>query len=193
MSAESRIQRWGHGKRQQGLKAVTIWLTVEEEHRLKDLALTYHCAPSELVQQALAQFRPATPAHLSNVTDRELIREVVREELAAMQAASPAVTVGSTATPTEIPPTETAYEAALGHSVITEPLPAAPQRASATLDAQICAWLQAHPEGEDVNGLAAALGHPKTKVNLRVTVLLKRGPIRMVDEGPALRYVLGTP
>jgi hypothetical protein len=77
--------------------------------------------------------------------------------------------------------------------VITEPLPAAPQRASATLDAQICAWLQAHPEGEDVNGLAAALGHPKTKVNLRVTVLLKRGQIRMCDEGPALRYVLVTP
>jgi len=44
-----------------------------------------------------------------------------------------------------------------------------------------------------VNGLAAALDHPKTKVNLRVTVLLKRGQIRMCDEGPALRYVLVTP
>ena len=193
MSAESRIKRGRDAKRQQGLKAVTIWLTVEEEHRLKDLALTYHCAPSELVQQALAQFHPATSPPLSNGTDRELIRDVVREELAAMQAASTIVTGGSTAIPTEMPPTETAYEAAPSHGVITEPLPASPQGSFTALEAQICAWLREHPEGEDVQGLVAALSLPKNKVSLRVNALIKRGQIQMCGTGPAPRYVLVTP
>jgi hypothetical protein len=190
MSTESRIKRWRDAKRQQGLTAVTIWLTVEEEHRLKDLALTYQCTPSALVQQALAQFRLATPPYLSNVTEMELIRAVVREELAAMQAASTTVTVGSTAMPTEMLSTETAYEAAPGHSVVTEPLPAAPQGSPAALEAQICAWLREHPEGEDVNGLVAALGLPKNKVNLRVNALIKRGQIQMCGAGRTLRYFL---
>ena len=86
MGEHNRVRQWREAKRQQGLRAITVWLTTEEEGRLKDLALTYHCSPSELVQQALAQFRPATPQHISNITDRELIREVVREELATMQA-----------------------------------------------------------------------------------------------------------
>jgi hypothetical protein len=192
MTAQSRIKRWRDAKRQQGLKAVTIWLTVEEEHRLKDLALTYHCAPSELVQQALAQFRPATPLYLSNVTDRELIRDVVREELAALQAASTTVTVGSTAIPPEMLSTETAYEAAPRHGVVTEPQPASPQGSPAALDAQICTWLREHPEGEDVNGLVAALGLPKNKVSLRVNALIKRGQIQMCGTGPAPRYVAQT-
>jgi hypothetical protein len=190
MSAESRIKRWRDAKRQQGLKAVTIWLTVEEEHRLKDLALTYHCAPSALVQQALAQFRPATPTPLSNVTDRELIRDVVREELAALHAASASVTVGSTATPTEMSSTATAYEAAPGHSVVTEAQPAASQRSSAAIEAQICAWLREHPEGASVKGLAAALGLTENTVRLRVNALVKRGQIQMHDEGSTLRYLL---
>src|SRR5262249_32288565 len=114
------------------------------------------------------------------------------EELAAMQAASTAVTVGSTATPTEIYSTETAYEAPPGHSVINEPLPASPHGSAAALEAQICAWLRAHPEGEDVQGLVAALGLPKNKVSLRVNALLKRRQIQMCDEGPAPRYVLVT-
>ena len=193
MSVESRIKRWRDAKSQQGLTAVTIWLTVEEEHCLKDLALTYHCAPSAMVRQALAQFRPATPLHLGNVTDRELIRDVVREELMAMQAASTTGTVGSTATPTEMSPTETAYEAAPGHGVITEPLPASPQGSFAALEAQICAWLREHPEGEDVQGLVAALSLPKNKVSLRVNALIKRGQIQMCGTGPAPRYVLVTP
>ena len=86
MSEHNRVRQWRESKRQQGLRAITVWLTTEEEGRLKDLALTYHCSPSELVQQALAQFRPSTLQYISNITDRELIREVVREELTAMQA-----------------------------------------------------------------------------------------------------------
>jgi len=36
MQGESRVQRWRKAKRQHGLKAVTIWLSEEEEVRLKD-------------------------------------------------------------------------------------------------------------------------------------------------------------
>ena len=43
MTETSRVQRWRDGKRQQGLKAVTVWLTQEEELRLKDIAL--QCKP----------------------------------------------------------------------------------------------------------------------------------------------------
>jgi hypothetical protein len=46
MSETNRVQRWREGKRQHGLKAVTIWLTGEEELRMKDLALQWHCSPS---------------------------------------------------------------------------------------------------------------------------------------------------
>ena len=53
----SRVKRLRDAKRQQGLKAVTIWLTTEEELRLKDLALQWHCSPSAVVQQALARSR----------------------------------------------------------------------------------------------------------------------------------------
>ena len=45
MAETNRVQRWREGKRQEGLKAVTVWLTTEEELRLKDLALQRQCSP----------------------------------------------------------------------------------------------------------------------------------------------------
>jgi len=86
MSEPSRVQRWREGKRQHGLKALTIWLTTEEELRLKDLALQWHCSPSALVQQALAQFAPQTAPGISTATDLSQIRELIRAEFLALQA-----------------------------------------------------------------------------------------------------------
>jgi hypothetical protein len=86
MAKTSRVQRWREGKRQHGLKAVTIWLTTEEELRLKDLALQWYCSPSALVQQALAQFSSHTLSGISTATDTSQIRELIRAELTAMQA-----------------------------------------------------------------------------------------------------------
>ena len=40
MPEESRVKRWRENKRQQGLKHVSVWLTPEEELRLKDLAVS---------------------------------------------------------------------------------------------------------------------------------------------------------
>jgi predicted transcriptional regulator len=99
MSDTTRVQRWREAKRQHGLKAVTIWLTQEEEMRLKDLALQAHCSPSTLVQQALAQFTPTRALDISIPPDTLLLRQLIREELTAMQATLPPGTGGVTVTP----------------------------------------------------------------------------------------------
>jgi hypothetical protein len=66
MSQESRIKRWRANKREQGLKHVSVWLTPEEEMRLKDLAIQWHCSPSQVIQRALAQLgTTTTPEHSS--------------------------------------------------------------------------------------------------------------------------------
>ena len=103
MGRENRVKRWRDAKRQHGLKAVTIWLTSEEELRLKDLALQWHCSPSAVIQQALAQLKgdTPTPEHIGIPTDTLLIRSLIREELATMQATQVPVTVGATVAPTE--------------------------------------------------------------------------------------------
>jgi hypothetical protein len=92
MSDTTRVQRWREAKRQEGLKAVTLWLTTEEELRLKDVALQWYCSPSALVQHALAQFSPQTAPGISPATDMSQIRELIRAEFLAMQGEKIAVT-----------------------------------------------------------------------------------------------------
>ena len=92
MGETSRVKRWRDAKRQHGLKAVTLWLTTEEELRLKDLALQWHCSPSVLAQQALAQFSPQTAPGISATTDTSQIRELIRAEFIAMQGEKAAAT-----------------------------------------------------------------------------------------------------
>jgi predicted transcriptional regulator len=92
MSETSRVQRWREGKRQHGLKAVTIWLTTEEELRLKALALQWHCSPSAVMQRALAQVVTSPSSQNSSPPDTFQLRELIREELAAREAAQASVT-----------------------------------------------------------------------------------------------------
>ena len=92
MAETNRVQRWREGKRQEGLKAVTVWLTTEEELRLKDLALQRQCSPSALMQQALAQFASHPSPGISTATDTSQIRELIRAELAQVQAEATSVT-----------------------------------------------------------------------------------------------------
>jgi len=92
MSQESRVKRWRKNKRQQGLKAMTILLTAEEELRLKDLALQWHCAPSAVVQHALAQVSTSPAAQHSSPPDTSQIRALIRAEFIAMQAERTPVT-----------------------------------------------------------------------------------------------------
>jgi hypothetical protein len=92
MSERSRVQRWREGKRQQGLKAVTVWLTQEEALRLKDVALQWHCSPSAVVQRALAQVTTSPPAQNSIPPDTLQLRELIRAELDAREAEKAPVT-----------------------------------------------------------------------------------------------------
>jgi len=105
MTEASRVQRWREGKRQHGLKAVTLWLTAEEELRLKDLALQWHCSPSAVVQHALDQVTTQTTPGIGTATDTSQIRELIRAELDARQAelgpVTATVTEAVTATVTE--------------------------------------------------------------------------------------------
>jgi hypothetical protein len=91
MSENSRVKRWREAKQQRGLQAVTIWLTSEEELRLKDLALQWHCSPSAVMQQALAEVGRSMPQDIGRDTDTLPIRQIMQEELAAMQGTLPAL------------------------------------------------------------------------------------------------------
>jgi hypothetical protein len=100
MIETNRVQRWREGKRQHGLKAVTIWLTAEEELRLKDIALQWHCSPSAVMQQGLAQVARRKRPSVSTETDMPQIRELIRAEFLAMQAEQTTVTDAVTETVT---------------------------------------------------------------------------------------------
>ena len=108
--AENRVKRWREVKRERGMKALTIWFTGEQEGRLKDLAVSWHCSPSEVLQQILDQYQPSTTQRISSPTDKELIRQLIREELQAERAvpaeASP-VTDTDTVAPTDASHTQT--------------------------------------------------------------------------------------
>jgi hypothetical protein len=69
MAEHNRVSRWRQRLRDEGNKAITVWLSAEEELRLKDLAATWHTSPSAIMQRALAQFHPGRPPSLSTSTD----------------------------------------------------------------------------------------------------------------------------
>ncbi len=96
MSESDRVQRWREAKRQKGLKPCTVWLTPEEELRLKDLASQRRQSPSEIIQEALAQFSSPSLPHFSNGADTEPLRKMIREEVGSLQAVSTSATVTDT-------------------------------------------------------------------------------------------------
>jgi hypothetical protein len=176
MSETNRVQRWREGKRQHGLKAVTIWLTTEEELRLKDLALQWHCSPSAVVQQALAQVSTSTPAEHSSPPDTTLIRELIRAELDARQAE-------------QVPVTDTVTGAvtATVTATVTDTITATLVRDLPALVREIVEGLALEALGlsvTDTNGDVTdieALGLPVTDMNGNVTDI---GP---PEEAPAPR------
>jgi hypothetical protein len=91
--AENRVKRWRDVKRQRGMKSLTVWFSTEQEARLKDLAATWHCSPSDVLQQIFDQYQPVQTHGNGSVPDTDLIRQLVREALqaerAAMQAEHP--------------------------------------------------------------------------------------------------------
>jgi hypothetical protein len=61
MSTTERVQRWRQRMREAGKEAMTIWLSRDAKLRLEDLASVWRMTPSELIEQALAQFHPGSP------------------------------------------------------------------------------------------------------------------------------------
>jgi hypothetical protein len=61
MSDPTRVQRWRERMREEGKEPITVWLVQEEKRRLEDLARTWRCAPSDIMQQALAAYHPGVP------------------------------------------------------------------------------------------------------------------------------------
>ena len=210
MTDTSRVQRWREGKRKEGLKAVTVWLTTEEELRLKDLALQWHCSPSALVQQALAQFSSHTLLGISIPTDTTQIRELIRAELSAMHAeAAPAtetVTEAVTATLARDLPAmvrqlvEGLALEALGLPVTdtnsditdTEPhretIPRQPsQRQRGGMRQSILDLLGEHPEGLSAEEIRVYL-RPVKPLGDTLQGMRRQGRVRTHGKGKNIRY-----
>ena len=81
MSDTDRVQRWRKRQRKTGKEPMTIWLELAEKLRLEDFAQTWHCSPSTLVQQALAQYHPGSPAVPGTVADTAQLRVLVEEPI----------------------------------------------------------------------------------------------------------------
>ena len=195
MSQESRVKRWRANKREQGLKHVSVWLTPEEELRLKDLAIQWRCSASEIVRRALAQFS-TVPLDNSNPTDTSQIRRLILAELEALGMTLPAVkgsdTVGNTVGPTDTQaPTAPAkarparrYEPAPGHSLVTEPQ-TTPKRGE--MRARILALLQDHPEGLNADELRVYLKAEK-RLGDTLQGMKRQNVVKTEGSGKALRY-----
>ena len=98
MSESDRVQRWRQRQREAGKEPLTIWLTTAEKLRLEDIALTRHCSPSALVQQALAQWRGESTPVPATVTATEQLRALVQQELTQTHIVTATVTDTVTAT-----------------------------------------------------------------------------------------------
>ena len=77
MSDANRVQERRKRLRDAGKAPVTVWLSREEKRRLEALAKTWHCSTSELVQQALGAFHPASPPVTVAITDTEQLRQFI--------------------------------------------------------------------------------------------------------------------
>ena len=104
MSESERVQRWRQRQRAAGKEPLTIWLTSAEKLRLEDQALSKRCSPSELVQQALAQWHGESSSVTDTVTDTRQLRVLVQHELALTQNVTDTVTDAVTVTAQQMLP-----------------------------------------------------------------------------------------
>jgi hypothetical protein len=86
-----RVQRWRQRLKDEGKEPLTIYLAHDEKLRLDDLAHTWHCSPSAIVQQAVAAFRPGSPSLPTGAivapvdgTETARLRALIQEEMAQL-------------------------------------------------------------------------------------------------------------
>jgi hypothetical protein len=203
MSQASRIRRWRANKREQGLKHVSVWLTPEEELRVKDLALQWRCSASQVVQHALAQISTSPPDN-SSPTDTLRIRRLILAELAALGIAMPAVTSNPTVSmsvgPTETAPQNTSAKVTpahtskpeSGHSLVTEAARQRKGRPRSELGQRIVTLLVAHPEGLSAEQMRGQLA-PGKPIGDVLRGMERTGVVRVERSGKALRYFVARP
>src|ERR1051325_8343674 len=76
MSESERVQRWRAHMHDTGHEPITIWLPRDEKRRLEKLARSRRCAPSDIVQQALAMYPPDTSQAPESLTVAALAERV---------------------------------------------------------------------------------------------------------------------
>jgi hypothetical protein len=210
MTARSRVQRWRDGKRQQGLKAVTLWLTPEEELRLKERALQWHCSPSAVIQRALAQVPTSPLSQNGSPPDTLQIRKLIRAELDAREAERPSVTETVTGAITDtlardlpglvrqlveglalealgLPVTDT-NGTATDIALPDEATPRQPsQRKRGVMRQRILTLLREHPEGLSAEHIRAYL-QPERPLGDTLQGMQKAGVVTTHGEGRRQRY-----
>ena len=210
MTETSRVQRWREGKRQQGLKAVTVWLTQEEALRLKDLALQWHCSPSGVIQRALAQVPTSPPSQNGSPPDTLQLRELIRAEWDAREAERPSVTEAVTEAVTEtlvrdlpgmvrqlveglalealdLPVTDT-NSGVPDTELPGEATPRRPaQRKRGAMRQRILTLLREHPEGLSADELRVYL-KPAKPLGDTLQGMRRQGKVLTRGEGKDIRY-----
>jgi hypothetical protein len=201
MSESDRVQRWREAKRQQGLEPMTIWLSHEEKARLVDMAQRWHSSPSEMIQEALAQFDPVSSRTTATETDTEQLRVLIRDELSA----SPIVTATVTDTIADTLPTlvrqiveELALEA-LGlpvtatnsNAAATEPSGEAPTQRKRgrpdTMRQRILTLLREHEEGLTAEQIRVYLDATRPLGDV-LQGMRRNGVVKVAEEGHRRRY-----
>jgi len=213
--AGSRVTRWRERLREQGLKAVTVWLSVEEELRLKDLAAQWHTSPSAIVQYALAQFHPGRPPSLSNVSvpaqvqhsavlDMAQIQAYLQAELPAMvRRLMEQWTVDTLVSETD--DSDVTDDIQIRTSDVTDDIqrhssddteitdPPQPKkrtgRQRSPMGQRILDLLHAHPEGLTAEQIRGHLS-PERPIGDILSGMVRTGAVQMQGEGRRRRYVL---
>lgn len=88
MRDANRVPEWRKRLRDEGKAPVTVWLSREEKRRLEALAKAWHCSTSELVQQALGAFHPASPPGTAAITDTVQLRQCITETVTDLVTAA---------------------------------------------------------------------------------------------------------
>jgi len=201
MAETNRVQRWREGKRKEGLKAVTVWLTTAEELRLKDLALQRQCSPSALMQQALAQFAAHPVSSSSTATDTSQIRELIRAELAQVQAEEASVTdtVTEAVTATlarDLPAMVRQLVEGLALEALGLPVTDTDSNVTDTDTSKeaksrqpILELLAKHPEGLTAEQIRAFL-QPERPLADTLQGMRRQGKVRASGQGKAMRYMV---
>ena len=202
MDNTSRVAQWRQKMRDEGKESMTIWLSREAKLRLEDMASIWRMTPSELIEQALAQFHPGSSQSIGNVTDTAQLREAVEAVLAdvlpaqiqavlqgwqLVTAMNSNVTETLNGNVTETIPTQE-YEAEPGHSILTEPAPMRRSgRQRSEMGTRILALLQNHPEGLTAEQMRGYLTPDKSIADI-LAGMRRLGTVTAEKEGRGWRY-----